>query len=84
MSSSEKPVTAQKLVTPLSLLVDAILCIAFFIYEYTVCSVHVPSYDKKDIAIWGALTALCLTGVFWLALQMFRVVYRFQRQNPRK
>ncbi|HEY9155199.1 MAG TPA: hypothetical protein VIM69_08720 [Opitutaceae bacterium] len=84
MSSSEKPATAQKLVTPLSLLVDAILCIAFFIYEYTVMSAHVPSYDKTNIAIWATLTALCLTGVFWLAVQMFRVVYRFQRENPRK
>jgi len=84
MSSSEKPATTKKLVTPLSLLVDAILCIAFFIYEFTVCAAHVPSYDKSNVAIWAALSALCLTGVFWLALQMFRVVFRFQRENPRK
>jgi len=84
MSSSEKPVTTKKLVTPLSLLVDAILCIAFFAYEYTVMAAHVPSYDKSDITIWASLSALCLTGVFWLALQMFRVVFRFQRENPRK
>ncbi len=79
MSSPEKP-AAQKFTTPLSLLVDAILCLAFFGYEYTVMAAHVPSYDKSNIALWAGLSALCLTGVFWLALQMFRVVFRFQRQ----
>ena len=28
----------------------------------------------------GAITSSCLTGVFWLALQMFRVVFRAQRE----
>jgi hypothetical protein len=32
------------------------------------------------IALWGALTTACMTGVFWLCLQMFRVVFRFQRK----
>ena len=74
----------QKLVTPLSLLVDAILVIAFFAYMYTVMIPHVPSYDKTDIVIFGGATAACLTGVFWLALQMFRVVLRAQREAKRK
>jgi hypothetical protein len=43
----------------------------------------VPSNDPTDIRIWGAITTLCLTGVFWLALQMFRVVFRFHRQQRR-
>ncbi len=75
MSQSE-----QKLVTPASLLVDAVLVVIFFIYMYTVVSTHVPSADPKMIFIWGALTSSCLTAVFWLALQMFRVVYRAQRE----
>jgi hypothetical protein len=73
-----------KLVSPVSLAVDAILVILFFIYMYTVVSTHVPSNDPKMIHLWGALTALCLTGVFWLALQMFRVVFRFHREQRRK
>ena len=70
---------APKLVTPLSLLVDAVLVVAFFIYIYSVVSTHVPSSDPKMIVVWGAYTASCLTAVFWLALQMFRVTYRAQR-----
>ena len=46
----------QKLVTPASLAVDAILVIAFFIYMYGVLSPLVPSNDPRLIMIWGALT----------------------------
>jgi len=31
------------------------------------------------IALWAAIGTSCLTGVFWLALQMFRVVFRAYR-----
>jgi hypothetical protein len=47
---------------------------------YTVVSTHVPSRDPKMILIWGLYTDSCLTGVFWLALQMFRVTFRAQRE----
>jgi hypothetical protein len=73
-----------KLVSPVSLAVDGVLVILFFIYMYTVVSTHVPSNDPKMIRLWGAITASCLTGVFWLALQMFRVVFRFHREQRRK
>jgi len=68
-----------KLVTPLSLVVDAVLVIAFFAFIFTIVAPHVPSNNKADIALWGGLTAACMTGVFWLAVQMCRVVYRAQR-----
>ena len=84
MAQQEPETKPQKLVTPASLLVDAILVILFFAYEYSVCSTHVPSHDPKMILLWGGLTAFCLTLVFWLALQMFRVVFRFHRQQRRK
>jgi hypothetical protein len=70
----------RNLTSPVSLAVDAVLVIVFFIYMYTVVSTHVPSTDPKMIRFWGVYTDLCLTGVFWLALQMFRVVYRAQRE----
>jgi hypothetical protein len=69
-----------KFTTPGSLLVDAVLVILFFGYMYTVVSTHVPSDDHRMIVLWGAITSFCLTLVFWLALQMFRVVYRAQRE----
>jgi hypothetical protein len=69
-----------KLVTPVSLLVDAVLVAAFFLYIYTVVSPHVPSNNPHMILIWGGLCAACMSGVFWLALQMFRLVFRAQRE----
>jgi hypothetical protein len=72
-----------KPVTPVSLLVDAVLVIIFSVYMYTVVSTHVPSRDPKMIVIWGLFTTSCLTGVFWLTLQMFRVVLRAQREAAR-
>jgi len=71
--------TERKLVTPVSLLVDAVLCVAFFAFMYTLLAPHVPSNDPKWIMIWGAGATACMTGVFWLAVQMFRVVLSAQR-----
>jgi RsiW-degrading membrane proteinase PrsW (M82 family) len=73
--------TPQKLTTPASLLVDAILVIAFFVFMYTVVSSHVPTNDPKMTLLWGALCSACLSGVFWLCIQMFRVVLKAQRQD---
>jgi len=69
----------QKLVTPLSLAVDAVLVLGFFAYMFSLLRIHVPSNDPGYIALWAGLAASCMSGVFWLALQMFRVVFRFQR-----
>ncbi len=74
----------QKLVTPASLVVDLILVVAFFIFMFWVLRVHVPSNDKTDIAIWAAAGSSCMTGVFWLCIQMFRVVFKAQRAAKRK
>ena len=70
----------KNLTSPVSLLVDAVLVVVFAIYMYSVVSTHVPSTDPKMILIWGLYTTACLTGVFWLALQMFRVTFRAQRE----
>ena len=66
--------------TPVSILIDAILVIGFFIYMYGVLKSHVPSSDPKMIMLWAALTSACLSGTFWISIQMFRVVYRAQRE----
>lgn len=75
------PQPEQKLTSPASLAVDAVLVIAFFFYMYSVLSPHVQSHEPKWIMLWGGLSAALMSALFWLALQMFRVVFRFQRQQ---
>ncbi len=74
----------QKLVTPVSLVVDLVLVVAFFLYLFSIVKAHVPSNDPKMITLWGALAAACMSGVFWLAIQMFRVVLRAQLAAKKK
>ena len=61
-------------------LVDIVLCGAFFAFLFTLLQVHVPSNDPTMITLWAGGTAACMTGVFWLASWMFRVVMRYQRE----
>jgi uncharacterized membrane protein len=61
--------------------IDLVLvAVAFGIFYWLVNS-HVPSDDPAMIKLWGGLAAGCMTGVFWLALQMLKTVYRFQRDS---
>lgn len=71
------------MVTPTTLVVDAVLVIAFFIYMYGVVSTHVPSKDHRMVMFWGALCSSCLSAVFWLSIQMIRVVARHQGELSR-
>jgi len=75
---------SEKLVTPVSLVVDAVLVIGFFIYLFSLLRSHVPSNDPNMVKVWAGLGSACMTGVFWLALQMFRVVLRAQMAANRK
>jgi hypothetical protein len=74
----------KKLITRASLLVDGILVIVFFIFMYGVVSTHVPSRDHRMILIWGLACSACLSCLFWLALQMLRVVARAQSDPSRQ
>ena len=76
--------TETKLTSPLSLVVDFVLVAAFFAYLFTLLRSHVPSTDPKMITLWAALGSACMSGVFWLCVQMFRVVLRAQRAANRK
>ncbi len=58
--------------------IDAVLTLAAFVFFTLILRSHVPSSDPFFIWLWGAITASCLAAVFWLALQMFRVVLRAQ------
>lgn len=74
----------QKHTTPGSLALDAVLVIGFFFFLYWLVKGHVPSTDPKMILLWGGLTAACMSGVFWLCIQMFRVVLKAQLAAKKK
>ena len=75
------PSPENKLVTPLSIAIDTVLCIAFFLYMYTVVSTHVPSKDHRMVLFFGGSCSACMTLVFWLTLQMFRMVVKAQQRR---
>ena len=50
-----------KRVTPKSLAVDAVLCLAIFTYFLLIFRSHVPSANPKWIYIWAAYGAACMT-----------------------
>lgn len=64
-----------------TLLIDLALTAVAFVIFYSLVHSHVPSSDPKMIMLWGGLTAGCMSGVFWLAWQMFKVVFQFQRAS---
>jgi len=74
---------SEKYTTPASLAVDALLCLAVFVYFLLIFRSHVPATDPKWVYLWAAYGSACMTGVFWLALQMFRVVVRFHRESKK-
>ena len=80
MSSSHKAndnviaPSEQKHVTPVTIAVDLVLVAVFFFFMFGWVKPHVPNSDPAFANVFGALTTLCVTGVFWMAIQMFRVV----------
>ena len=78
MSSPEK-----KPVSVVSLVIDLALTAVAFVIFYSLVHTHVPSSDPKMIMLFGGLTAGCMSGVFWLALNMLKVVFKFQRESRR-
>ena len=67
-----------------SLFTDALMTLAVFAYFTWVLKGHVPSNDPFDMWFWGAVSASCMAAVFWLGLQMFKVVLREQRADRKK
>ncbi|HKB56123.1 MAG TPA: hypothetical protein VKC51_00905 [Lacunisphaera sp.] len=74
-SPEKKPFSAVFLV------IDLVLTAIAFTIFYKLVNSHVPSNDPAMIHFWGAAGAGCMTGVFWLALQMLKTVFRFQRDS---
>lgn len=63
----------------LRVLLDLVLVLCFFTFFYYVLPKHVPTTDRTTARFWATLAAACMSGVFWLALQMMKSVLRFQR-----
>ena len=61
--------------------IDAVLCLVAFVIFYEATKIHVASNDRLQIGLWASFAATCLTGVFWIAWQMLKAVYRHQRAN---
>ncbi|MBI3885275.1 MAG: GNAT family N-acetyltransferase [Opitutae bacterium] len=74
-SPEKKPFSFVKLA------VDLVFTAIAFVIFYQLVNSHVPSSDPKMILFFGASAAACMTGVFWLAMQMLKTVYRFQRDS---
>jgi len=75
---------AKKSVSPVSLVVDAVLVLGFFAVIFSLLKSHVPSNDPVMVMLCAGLSAACMSGVFWLAIQMFRVVLKAQRLDRQK
>ena len=63
----------QKLTSPKTILFDLVLTGIFFLFMTWVLRPFVPAQSAFVIWFFAGFTALPLTGVFWLACQMFRV-----------
>jgi hypothetical protein len=77
-ASHSTEIKLQKLSTPVGIAIDGVLVLGFFAFLFTLLKSHVPSNDPKMIFLWAGLTSACMSGVFWLAIQMFRVVLSAQ------
>lgn len=67
-------------------IVDVILVGAFFLFfAFVLLPSHVPSENPLWISVWSIGSAACMSGVFWIAVNMFRVVFRYQKElNARR
>lgn len=72
---------AKKPFNVVSLAIDLVLTAIAFVIFYSLVNSHVPSNDPKMVMLWGGLAAGCMSGVFWLAWNMLKVVFKFQRES---
>jgi len=60
---------------------NLVLTILWFAFFSWALRGFVPARTEPNITIFAVLTASCLTGVFWLALNMFSTVLVDQRRR---
>lgn len=75
----------QPLVSKTSTIVVLVLTTIFFFFMRAVLVPHVPSEDPLAVNIVSSMTSLCMTGVFWIASNMFLVTWvDYQRRQKSK
>jgi len=75
----------QPLVSKTSTIVVLVLTAIFFFFMRAVLVPHVPSEDPLAVLIVSSMTSLCMTGVFWIASNMFLVTWvDYQRRQKSK
>ena len=52
-----------------------VITIGFFLFMRGVLMPHVPSQDPDAVYIVARMTSFCMTGVFWIAANMFGVTW---------
>lgn len=64
-----------KLITKQAVVIDLVLTVVFFVWITSILKKHVPWSEAGDTAVLlgAAYCGLCLAGVFWMALNLFRV-----------
>lgn len=77
---------SKKLTSSKTVLMDLVLTGIFFVIMTALLRPFVPADEPFYVWFLAAFTALPLTGVFWLASQMFRVtlVDQLRRQKDSK
>ncbi len=75
----------QPLVSKTSTIVVLVLSAIFFFFMRAVLVSHVPSEDPLAVNIVSSITSLCMTGIFWIASNMFLVTWiDYQRRQKSK
>ena len=64
-----------QLITRQAVIIDLVLTVAFFVFITSILKKHVPWSDAGETAVLlgAAYCGACLSGVFWMALSLFRV-----------
>lgn len=64
-----------KLVTKQAVVIDLVLTVVFFVWITSILKKHVPWSEAGETAVLlgAAYCGACLAGVFWMALNLFRV-----------
>ena len=79
MSSSQTSPSKASGFNPAQIAVDFVLCGLFFALIFYFVRSHVMSENTTMVLIFSVYTTLCVTGVFWIAIQMLRVVISGER-----
>ena len=64
-----------KLITKQAVVIDLVLTVVFFVWITSILKKHVPWSEAGETAVLlgAAYCGACLSGVFWMALSLFRV-----------